>query len=437
MAINRRDLMKLTGAAAGAAVLPTFAAAQEDDAPRSRVLSRAINALTSMKDQAKPITKEERRARLEKARELMKQNGLDAVVIAGGTSLVYFTNIHWWLSERFSGLVIPAKGDVFFVTPAFEEDRTREQMATGPLGSDTDVRIWNEDENPYAKLAQGLADRGIKTGKVGIEERTYFVYADGIAHAAPAMQMVSATPVTAGCRQIKSEHEVALMRLAAHVTLKAYEAAYNTLKEYKGDKPATQNDFAAWVSAAHQKLGFQGAAGVQVGEYSALPHGSVQPQVIHENEILLMDGGCTVEGYQSDISRTFVIGKPTDKMKKVFEIDRRAQDAALRTAKPGVPCENVDAAARKVITDAGYGPDYKYFGHRLGHGMGMDGHEWPYLVRGNKLPMQANMTFSNEPGIYIKGEFGVRVEDDMHITENGAELFTPQSPSLEDPFGVA
>jgi len=198
----------------------------------------------------------------------------------------------------------------------------------------------------------------------------------------------------------------------------------------------TQNDFAALVSAAHSKQGFSGGAGVQVGEYSALPHGSVAPQVINENSILLMDGGCSVEGYQSDISRTFVIGKPTDKMKKVFEIEHRAQSAALAAAKPGVPCEAVDAAARKVIIDAGYGPGYKYFGHRVGHGMGMDGHEWPYLVKGNTLPLAPGMVFSDEPGIYIRGEFGIRLEDDMVITEKGAQLLTQQSPSLEDPFGM-
>src|SRR5437868_1555617 len=186
MALNRRELMKLGGVAAGAAVLPTLGTAQED-APPSRVTSRAINALTSMKDQAKPITKDERRARIERARELMKQNNMDAVVICGGTSLVYFTNIHWWLSERFSGLVIPAKGEVFFVTPAFEEDRTREQMASGPLDANGDVRIWNEHENPYEKLVQGLADRGIKSGRIGVEARTYFVYEDGLATEATAM----------------------------------------------------------------------------------------------------------------------------------------------------------------------------------------------------------------------------------------------------------
>jgi Xaa-Pro dipeptidase len=242
--------------------------------------------------------------------------------------------------------------------------------------------------------------------------------------------------VTAGCRMIKSTHELELMKLANRVTLKAYEAAYKTLRDHPRSSPMTQNDFAALVSAAHTKLGFSGGAGVQVGEYSALPHGSVQPQAITENSILLMDGGCAVEGYQSDISRTFVIGKPTDKMKKVFEIEHRAQSAALAAAKPGVPCEAVDAAARKVIVDAGYGPGYKFFGHRVGHGIGMDGHEWPYLVKGNTLPMAPGMTFSDEPGIYIRGEFGIRLEDDMIITEHGAEMMTPQSPSLEDPFGT-
>jgi len=174
-----------------------------------------------------------------------------------------------------------------------------------------------------------------------------------------------------------------------------------------------------------------------VGEFSAFPHGSVTPQVVHEGTIVLMDGGCAAEGYQSDITRTYVLGKASDKMKSVFEIVHRAQSAASAAARPGVECGSVDTAARKVITDSGYGPEYKYFTHRLGHGMGMDGHEWPYLVRGNTTKLQANMTTSDEPGIYIRGEFGIRLEDDMHVTENGAELFTPQSPSLEQPFGTS
>jgi Xaa-Pro dipeptidase len=429
--LSRRNFMQLGTIAAGAAVLPVTTEAQ-----RRVASSPAIAELKSMKDHAFPITKQERRGRTEQARRLMVANKLDAVVIAGGTSLVYFSNIRWWLSERFFAMVIPAKGEPFFVSPAFEEDRAREQISSGPFDGKADVRTWEEHESPYERLVQGLKDRGIAGGNIGVEERTYFVYCDGLAKASPAIQLSSAIPVTAGCRMIKSAHELELMSLASQVTLKAYEAAYKTLKQQPRNKPMTQNDFAELVSAAHTQQGFSGGAGVQVGEYSALPHGSISPQVINENSILLMDGGCSVEGYQSDISRTFVIGKPTDKMKKVFEIEYRAQSAALAAAKPGVPCEEVDAAARKVITDAGYGPGYKFFRHRVGHGMGMDGHEWPYLVKGNTLPMAPGMVFSDEPGIYIRGEFGIRLEDDMYITEKGAQLFTPQSPSLEDPFGT-
>ena len=241
--------------------------------------------------------------------------------------------------------------------------------------------------------------------------------------------MVSGTPVTAGCRAVKDAHEIALMRLASQVTLRAYEAAWKSLKD-----GMTQGDFAKLVELAHRQLGFEGSAGVQVGRYSALPHGSATPQTVHEGTILLIDGGCKVEGYSSDLSRTFVLGKATQRMKDVFEVEYRAQTTAVKTARPGLPCEAVDAAARKVITDAGFGPDYKYFTHRVGHGMGMDGHEWPYLVRGNKLPLATGMVFSDEPGIYIPGEFGIRLEDDMVITDAGAELMTPQSTSLEKPF---
>ncbi len=235
---------------------------------------------------------------------------------------------------------------------------------------------------------------------------------------------------------VKSAHELALMHLANQVTLAAYEAVYHALRD-----GMTQHDVGSLIAAAYGQLGFPGDASVQVGEYTALPHGSATPQVIREGSIVMIDDGCTVEGYQSDITRTFVLGKAPekvrDKMNKVFDIVHRAQAAALAAARPGVECGAVDAAARKIISDAGYGPDYKYFTHRLGHGIGMDGHEWPYLVRGNRTKLQPNVTTSNEPGIYIRGEFGIRLEDDMHVTENGAELFTTQSPSLEDPFRTA
>jgi Xaa-Pro dipeptidase len=382
-----------------------------------------------MRDRARPITADERRGRVEKARRLMGEAGIDALMLCGSTSMVYFTNISWGGGERLFTVVIPASGEPFVVCPAFEEDRAREQLALGPFAGDVDVRTWQEDESPYALVAAGLRDRGVATGRVGVEETVQFRFSDGVALAAPALEMVSGTPVTAGCRMVKDAHELELMRLASDVTWRAYKAAYESLRE-----GMTQNDFARLVSAAHSQLGFSGSAGVQTGEYSALPHGSIQPQVVREGTILLIDGGCKVEGYSSDLSRTFVLGAPTQKMKDVFEIERRAQDAALAAAGPGIPCEAVDAAARKVIVDAGYGPDYTYFTHRVGHGMGMDGHEWPYLVRGNTLPLEPGMTFSDEPGIYLPGEFGVRLEDDMVITEDGAELFTPQSESLEKPF---
>ena len=333
------------------------------------------------------------------------------------------------LSERLFTMVVPAKGEPFFVSPAFEEDRSREQIALGPGGKDPRVLIWQEDENPYARVAAGLRERGLTTGNVGVEETVKFVFSNGVATAVPAMKIVSATPVTAGCRMIKSAHEIELMRLASHVTLEAYAAAWKSLRE-----GMTQNHFAGLVSAAHARLGFPGGAGVQTGEYAASPHGSATPQVIREGTILLIDGGCQVEGYHSDLSRTFVLGKPTDKMNQVCDIVHRAQTAALKAARPGVACQDVDAAARKVAADAGYGANYEHFTHRVGHGMGMDEHEWPYLVRGNSLKIAPNMVFSDEPGVYIRGEFGVRLEDDMHITEDGAELFTTALPSLEKPF---
>ena len=426
--ISRRRLLQL-GTIAGA-TLGSGSLTAADQPCTS--LPPAIASLKSMKGQATPITKEERAARQEKARQLMTDQHIDAIILMEGTSLNYFSGIRWWGGERLFAMVLPAKAAAFYVCPAFEEERARAQIDKGPNSERADVRVWQEDDDPYERVAQGLMDRGMSTGTLGIEESVRFVFSSGIAKAASPAKIVSATPVTAGCRMIKSDHEVALMRLAAQVTLTAYEAAYRALKE-----GMTKPQFEDLIAAAYDHLGFPGEADVQVDQNTANPHGSATPQVIHEGSIIMVDDGCKVEGYTSDITRTFTLGKPTDKMKRVFEIVHRAQSAALQTARPGLQCQAVDTAARRVIVDAGYGPDYKYFTHRLGHGMGMDGHEWPYLVPGNKLALAPNMTFSDEPGIYIRDEFGIRLEDDMHITENGAELFTPQSPSLEDPFGKA
>jgi Xaa-Pro dipeptidase len=434
--ISRRRFLEVSGVAGVAAASHPLVAAAASQKVDNSSLPLSLAQLKSRKSEATPITREERHERQERARKLLSENALDAIVLMEGTSLSYFTGIRWWGGERLFALVLPVKGAAFYVCPAFEEGRAREQIADAPDGDHPDLRTWQEDENPYLRVAQGLKERSISNGKLGFEETVRFVFADGIAHAAPQATLVSATPVTAGCRMIKSTHEIALMRLACQVTLTAYEAVYHALRE-----GMTQEQVEDLIAAAYGQLGFPGEASVQVGEYSALPHGSSTPQVIREGTIVMIDDGCTVEGYQSDITRTFVLGKASketgDKMNKVFDIVHRAQAAALAAARPGVECGAVDAAARKVITEAGYGPDYKYFTHRLGHGMGMDEHEWPYLVRGNTTKLVPNITTSNEPGIYIPGEFGIRLEDDMHITENGAELFTPQSPSLEDPFGKA
>jgi Xaa-Pro dipeptidase len=416
--------LALTGTACGVAK-----GANESGEASGESVPPSIAGLTSMKDQATPISVDERKGRIEKAKRLMTENRIDALMLTGGTSMVYFTGMHWGLSERMTAVIVPVRGDAFIVTPKFEEERTLEQARTGPLGAATRVMTWEEDESPSALVAKGLRDAGISSGTLGVEETVRFVFSNMVAIAAPSLRITSGTPVSAGCRMVKDQHELALMRLASQVTLKAYEAAYKSLAD-----GMTQTQFADLVAQAHRQLGFDGGAGVQVGEYSALPHGSVQPQVIREGTILLIDGGCKVEGYSSDISRTFVLGKATDRMNSVFELEHRAQSAALAAAKPGVECQAVDAAARKVIEDGGFGPGYKFFTHRVGHGMGMDGHEWPYLVKGNTLKLEPGMTFSDEPGIYIPGEFGCRLEDDMVITEAGAELFTPQSESLEKPF---
>jgi len=346
------------------------------------------------------------------------------VLLTGGTTMQYFTGTQWGLSERMFAVVFPAKGELAWVTPAFEKGRALEQIKFGK-----DVRTWEEDESPYQLVASILKDRGVATGKLGVEETVRFVFSDGVAKAAPALKITSADPVTARCRRVKSAHEIELMRLANHITMKSFELASKSLRE-----GMTQNEFGGKISAAHQQMGTRGGALVLFGQDSAFPHGTIAPQKLKSGEVVLMDGGCSVEGYASDITRTTVFGKPSDKQRRIWDIVKQAQAAALKAARPGAACEDVDAAARKVIVDAGYGPGYKFFTHRLGHGIGMEGHEWTYLVRGNKTKLEPGMSFSNEPGIYIPGEFGIRHEDIMVITESGAELLTGQPPSIENPF---
>ena len=429
--MNRRTFLR-TSAILGAASRVPELFAQDKETP----LPPSIAALTSMRDQARPITNDERRARIEKARRIMSTQKFGALVLTGSASLLYFTNLRWSGGERLFACVIPVKGEPFFVCPAFEEDRAMEQIARGPFGgSRADVRTWQEDGSPYELVARGLADRKLSTATVGIEETAKFVWTEGIARAAPHARIVLGTPITAGCRMIKDAHELELMQLANTATWTVYRAVHQALQP-----GMTQNQVSELIDLAYRRVGFPGEASVQTGPYTALPHGSIEPQIIREGTIIMVDDGCTVEGYQSDITRTFVLGHATEKMNRVFDVVRRAQNAALGAAKPDAPLESIDAAARKVVTEAGYGPAFKFFTHRLGHGIGMEGHEWPYLAKNNMfgwtraLRAEPGMTFSNEPGIYLRGEFGIRLEDDMVITADGAKLFTPQSESLEKPF---
>ncbi len=440
--LSRRSFLRLTsaGVAAAAASKSLMGDSAQGRQPQEAMrgpLPPAIAALPSMTPRVRPITNEERMARVEKAKSLMTANEIDAIALCGGTSTLYFANAQIGGGERLWAVVIPARANPFIVCPAFEEGRAREILANSPFGSGADIRVWQEDESPFALLIKSLKDCGISTGRLGIEEEVKYVFANSLANAGGhAIEAVSATPVTAGCRMIKTDHEVECIRLAAHATLSVYEAVYKSLKV-----GMTGADVQALIHAAYAQVGFVGEASMNIGEYTALPHGSRTPQTIREGTIIMLDDGCKVEGFTSDITRTFVLGKPTDKMAKVFDIVHAAQQAAVKAAKPGVVTGEIDAAARKVIVDAGYGPGFKYFTHRVGHGLGMDMHEWPYLVANNMWGsplhpvLQANMTTSDEPGIYIPGEFGIRLEDDMHVTEDGAELLTPASPSLDDPFG--
>jgi Xaa-Pro dipeptidase len=375
--------------------------------------------------QARPIASDEYMARQEQARRYMRDEGIDAIFLTGGSSLHYFTGIDWGLSERLFAMVLPAKGEPGYVTPAFEKTRALEQIKSG-----ADVRAWQEDENPYQLVAGILKDRGIGSGRLGVEETVKFAFSDGVSKAAPAVKLSSADPVTARCRRIKSAHEIELMRLANRITLKSFGNALKGLRE-----GMTDHELGLSIAAEQRKMGASGSALVLFGAYSASPHGTVAPQRLRQGDIVLVDGGCSVQGYKSDITRTTVLGKPSSKHLEVWDIVHRAQAEALKAARPGATCESVDAAARKVITDAGFDPDYKYFTHRVGHGIGLDGHEWTYLVRGNKTKLEPGMSFSDEPGIYIQGEFGIRLEDVMVIGEAAADLLTGQASSLEHPFG--
>jgi Xaa-Pro dipeptidase len=390
------------------------------------MLEEKLAGLKPMTEGISPITIEERRGRIEKARALMAENDIAAIYVEAGSSLFYFTGVRWGRSERMMAAVIPARGEIAYVCPAFEEARLRELITFGD-----DVRAWEEEESSYELVAGIFKDRGVTGGRIGIEESVRFFLFDGIRKEAPYLEFVSADPVTIPCRAIKSPAEIALMQRAMDITVEAYKVCISLLRE-----GTSQEEFLDDSAAAHKALGVEGRIYCQFGESTAFPHGSKELTYLKEGDVVLMDGWCTVESYHSDISRTIVFGEPTQRHRDVWNLEKEAQAAAFAVAQVGVPCEDVDAAARKVITDAGFGPDYRVPGlpHRTGHGIGLDIHEWYHLVRGNKVPIAPGMCFTNEPMIAIYGEFGVRLEDCMYITEDGPRFFTQPSPSIEQPF---
>lgn len=420
MTLNRREFLQVSGGTlAAVSITGCLEQSLEQVDP--------ISKLKPMTSGIVPISLEERQGRIEKARRLMAENNITAIYLEPGSGLFYYTGIRWGRSERMMAAVIPARGEIAYVCPKFEEERLRELILFGD-----DVRPWEEDESPYKRVAEIFRDRGISTGKIGIEETVRFFLFDGIRKQSPHLNFVSADAVTIPCRSIKSAAEIALMQKAMDITIEAYKVCVAMLKE-----GMSQAEFRSNSQAAHRALGADGGIGIQMGKYTAFPHGSKEQTYLKEGDVVLMDGGCGVEGYRSDISRTTVFGAPTQRQRDIWNLEKEAQAAAFKAAQVGVPCEDVDAAARKVITDAGFGPDYKVPGlpHRTGHGIGLDGHEWTNLVRGNKTPLAPGMCFSNEPMIAIYGEFGIRLEDCMYITENGPKFFTKPSLSIEQPFG--
>ncbi len=433
MKISRRDAFKSASFALGGVAIETaFSRGAMGQRPPGHAgeqpLPPAFASLKPLGDRVKPIRAEEMRARIAHAQQLMTDAAprFEALYVTPSTTLAYYTGIHWWPSERILALLIPRQGDPLLVSPAFEEGRLRELMRW-PI----ELRVWQEDESPYTIIEKWFGERGIRGGQVGVEETTRYVFFDGLRRAAGGLDYVSGDPITVGCRDQKSAHELELMRLACSATFDVYKATFASLRE-----GMTQRDVSDLVVRGYAQMGLGGEASVSFGPSSALPHGSREEQILREGLGVMIDDGTTVEGYQSDVTRMGVLGKPPEKLRRTFEIVRNAQNAALAAAVAGHECGSVDDAARKVITDAGFGPGYKYFSHRLGHGIGMDGHEWPYLVRGNRTILKPGMTFSNEPGIYVVGDYGLRCEDDMVISESGAAQLLTRGfqSSLETPI---
>ncbi len=421
MNVKRRDFINLSVLATGAVVTGISSCTSGNQENKT-------TSLASMTANVVPITIEERKARITKAQRLMAEQKIAALILDAGTSLQYFTGISWWPSERPMVAIIPVTGETKYVCPGFEEDRLRELIKIGK-----DVYTWQEDESPYGQMTKALHDTGITSGNIALEEQLRFFILDGLRTEAPEYGFVSGTPVTMPCRLIKSAAEIALMQKASDITVVAMKHGITQLKE--GMK---QGELAAIIDEAQRQLGGDSPWGlILFGESSSFPHGSTKPKKLKTGEIVLMDCGCSVEGYSSDITRTVVFGTPTVRQQEIWKLEQASQLAGFNAAAIGAACETVDAACRKVITDAGFGPGYQLPGlpHRTGHGIGMDGHEWGNIVKGNTQLIQEGMCFSIEPTIAIPGEFGVRMEDCVYMTVQGPRSFSVLAKSISEPFG--
>jgi len=389
-----------------------------------------LDAMSSMREGVEPISSEERQRRIEKAQHLMREEGIQALYLDASTSLYYFTGMRLRGSERLHGAVIPAEGELAYICPAFEEEKTRAMLQLGD-----DVRTWEEHEDPAALVVDTVRGFGHAHGTMAVDEATPFFTFDGLRRAGNAFEFVNGSLITARCRMLKSPAELALMQRAKNITLEVHKATARILTE-----GITTTEVAEFIAKAHTRLGVDGPLSfciVLFGEPTAYPHGVPYPQTLADGDMVLIDTGATIEGYHSDITRSYVFGQPNARQREIWNLEKQAQAAAFEAAKPGATCESVDAAARSVIEAAGFGPGYSVPGlpHRTGHGIGLDVHEWTYLVKDNSTRLEAGMCFSNEPMICIYGEFGVRLEDHFHVTDDGPRWFTQPCYSVDDPFG--
>jgi Xaa-Pro dipeptidase len=386
-----------------------------------------LAAISPWPEPAQPISADERLGRIEQARRLMAEQDVDALMVGAGASLLYFTGLDWWPSERLVAALIPRTGKPILIAPAFEQGSLEAGLAI-----EADYRAWEEHESPSELVAAALSETGAEA--LAVDPALAFVFADRIRKAAPSVSIADASPILDACRSRKSEAELALMRQAKQMTLEVHRRAARILKE-----GIAASEVRRFIDEAHRALGASGSSFciVQFGRSTAFPHGLPGDDRLAEGDMVLIDTGCTVGGYQSDITRSYVFGEPDAEQRRVWEVEREAQQAAFDAVRPGIPCEAIDAAARAVLERRGFGPGYRLPGlpHRTGHGIGLSIHEAPYLVRGDRTSLAPGMCFSNEPMIVVPDRFGIRLEDHFHVTEDGASWFTEPSPSIDVPFG--